>query len=422
MNKIVEIIKQLENTSSTNDKIKILKSNKDNELLQRVLEYTLNPYKKYKITEKTLIEGKCKSNFDDIFKLLDTLSKSNINDLLRLEVNAFLGDTEDLEIRELYKRMLLKDLKCNISSKTVNKVWEGLIPTSSTGVDVKCMLGSKVDFSKPPHWKTMFCSEKIDGSRCIAIIKDDSVELYSRQGHLIEGCKDIEQGLLSLGINNAVLDGEITAKDVDIFNTYKETMKRLRNKKEVKYGLQYNVFDYLELEEFENKRGKYKYSERRSKLDKLISNDFVKVLPILYQGNDFNEVIKVTNSLREKGSEGAMINNDAFYEFKRSKNLLKIKVMDSVDLKVIGFEKGQGAFSNTLGCAIVDYKGNKVGVGSGWSLEDRKEIWDNQDKYLGKLLEVQYFEETINSDSGLPSLRFPVALRWRFDKEDPSYN
>ena len=50
----------------------------------------------------------------------------------------------------------------------------------------------------------------------------------------------------------------------------------------------------------------------------------------------------------------------------------------------------------------------------------RDEIWNNQDKYLGKISEIQYFEETNNDEGGL-SLRFPVFKQWRFDKEEESY-
>ena len=56
MKQITQIIDKLRNTSSTNDKIQILKDNKDNKLLQRVLYYTYNPFMKYGITEKSLTE------------------------------------------------------------------------------------------------------------------------------------------------------------------------------------------------------------------------------------------------------------------------------------------------------------------------------------------------------------------------------
>ena len=109
------------------------------------------------------------------------------------------------------------------------------------------------------------------------------------------------------------------------------------------------------------------------------------------------------------------------YECKRSSAILKIKVMDSCDLKVIGFEEGQGKYTGTLGRLNVDYKGYTCGVGTGLSDEDRKEIWNNQDKYLGTIVQVNNFGESENQDGGV-SLRFPVFKGFRPDKTEPSYN
>ena len=111
----------------------------------------------------------------------------------------------------------------------------------------------------------------------------------------------------------------------------------------------------------------------------------------------------------------------AAYECKRSKNILKLKVMETVDCKVIGFEEGEGRNKGKLGAMLIDYKGHVVGVGSGFSDKDREEIFNNQDKYLNRIAEIQYFEESTNKDGGI-SLRFPVFKTFRFDKDEPSYN
>ena len=78
--KVASIMQRLENTSSTNDKIRILKENKNNELLRKVLLYALDTDKKFGMSKKTIKprQGECK--FDDFFELLDTLVEENIND------------------------------------------------------------------------------------------------------------------------------------------------------------------------------------------------------------------------------------------------------------------------------------------------------------------------------------------------------
>ena len=417
--KIKDIIEDLQNTSSINDKINILKANSENELLKLILEYTYNPYKKYGVSEKILntVTSNRKSS-KTIFELLDTLALNNINNSLREEIGAF-KNTNKCHW-DLYEKMILKDLRCNISSKTINKVWQGLIPTSETGVDIKCMLASKFDFEKPPIGK-MFITEKLDGIRIWCIIDDiGNIELYTRQGKIVEGCKEIEQAISELKLTNVILDGELLAKDCNYEDVYKETIKRAKNKNKVKTGLNFHVFDIITMEEYQNKTGIRRYSERRKILDLISENEFIKIVPLLYQGNDINEVLKLLDKYRAKGSEGLMCNIDKVYEFKRSKGCLKLKVMQTCDLEIIGFQVGTGKHSNRLGALIVDFKGNSVWVGTGLSDEDREYIWSNKSKFMGRIVEVRYFEIT-KDKNGIESLRFPTYVSIREEGKEVSY-
>ena len=136
---------------------------------------------------------------------------------------------------------------------------------------------------------------------------------------------------------------------------------------------------------------------------------YFEILPYLYIGNDTAKILEILDEQVNKGEEGIMINIlFAPYDFKRSNNLLKVKTMQTLDLEVIGFEQGTNKNADRLGALFVRYKdGNIVKVGSGFDYDLRKEIWDNQDKWLGAIIEVQYFEETQNQNGGI-SLRFPV--------------
>lgn len=422
---IVNIIEELRNTSSRNDKMTILKNNKENELLKTILEFTYNPFKKYKITEKSLGGGDTFiPTFESLDLLLHVLRTNNLDHQIRCSVNHFLVQTDE-EIRDLYRCVILKDLKIGVNAKTLNKIWKGLIPTSETGEDIKPMLASKFEFDKPP--KGEFCvTEKLDGIRCMAICKEDSIQLFSRQGKLIEGCVSIETALMGMRIQvgrDFVLDGELLAMNCGYDTVYKETTKRVKNKNELKEGIYYMAFDMLEMEEFNQSKGVYKYHERLQKLldlDKFMGSMFVRIIQPLYLGSDMNRVLELLEVYKKLGAEGLMVNlMDAPYEFKRSKAILKVKVMETVDLKIIGFEEGTGRNAGRLGALIVDYKGYECGVGSGFSDFDREFIWNNQDQYLGKICEIQYFEETKNKDGGV-SLRFPVFKHLRLDKTEPS--
>ena len=425
---VVSIIEELRNTSSTNEKKAILTKYEDKNDLKKLLELTYNPHKKYKMTEKSIDINDFDENGVDGYvcfgALLKKLSESNINDKLRQDTNKFLAFTDE-RIRDLYKCVLLKDLKIGVNTTTLNKVWKGLIPASETGLEIKPMLASKFDFDKPP--KGEFCvTEKLDGIRCMAICKEDGVQLFSRQGKLIEGCASIEMVLTGLRIQigrDFVLDGELLAMDCEYDTVYKETTKRVKNKNELKEGIYYMAFDMLEMEEFNQSKGIYKYHERLQKLlelDKLMGSTFLRIIQPLYLGSDMNRVLELLETYKKLGAEGLMVNLiNAPYEFKRSKNILKVKVMQTADLRIVGFEEGQGRNAGKLGAILVDFKGGIVKVGSGFTDFDREYIWKNQDQYLGKIAEIQYFEIT-KDKTGTESLRFPVWKHLRTDKTEPS--
>lgn len=425
INEIVSIIEELRNTSSTNGKIQILKINADNLGLKELLELTYNPHKKYKLTEKSIWTGFPEVQTENnLSELTEILANNNITDYLRGRVANFLTQTDE-SIRDLYKCVLLKDLKIGVNASTINKVWKGLIPTSETGVDIKPMLASKFDFDKPPKGEFAI-TEKLDGIRCLAICKEDGIQLFSRQGKLIEGCVSIETTLMGMRMQvgrDFVLDGELLAMNCGYDTVYKETTKRVKNKNEIKEGIYYMAFDMLEMEEFNQLKGIHKYHERLHKLldlDKLMGSMFVRIIQPLYIGSNMDRVLELLETYKKLGAEGLMVNlMDVPYEFKRSKSILKVKVMQTADLRIVGFEEGQGRNAGKLGAILVDFKGGIVKVGSGFTDFDREYIWKNQHQYLGKIAEIQFFEIT-KDKTGTESLRFPVWKHLRTDKTEPS--
>lgn len=126
------------------------------------------------------------------------------------------------------------------------------------------------------------------------------------------------------------------------------------------------------------------------------------------------EVLEIINQIKATSSR-----NEKEAILKQHKNNQTLRRV-LVDCKIIGFEEGTGKYEGMLGALLLDYKGYELRCGSGFTDEDRKEIWNNKEKYLGKIAEIQYFRESRNQDGGL-SVSFPVFICIRHDKDEPSY-
>ena len=251
-------------------------------------------------------------------------------------------------------------------------------------------------------------------------MKDNGkVSFWTRQGQKYEGLVDLEKDLLECTDDNFVFDGELVAIDTDLENTYKNTMKLSRTKELEKHGLKMLVFDYMPIANFKAQKCPIDYSTRRTQLSAIFDSNcfkYFELLPILYKGTDTSKIVEILNEQVSKGEEGIMLNIcNAPYDFKRTNNLLKCKKFKDTEVEIIGFEEGANKLAGTLGAFVCKYKDNIVKVGSGLSDEDRSYFWANRDKYLGKLLTVKYFETSVDSKTGLESLRFPIYMRVRED-------
>lgn len=410
-----KIFDEIATVSGKKDKEKIIRDNKDNELFKECLKFLLDSeivtgLSTKKMNKNVPIYDTTWNNIEDAFEYIkkhNTGTDSNIS-MIKTFCKA---QGED---KEFCEQLFTKKLKVGVDSKTVNKVIPGLIP------EFNIMLGSKFDFEKPPI-ETMWVTEKLDGIRCFTIIKDGQIIMKSRQNKRFEGLEDIENAIKQTGLDNICLDGELLSIDSLYENVYKDTTKKVNNKNKRKYGVKYCLFDIVPLEEFESGKGEVLYSQRREMLDKINTSEFLEIVPILYEGEDMDIILSILNAYRDMGAEGLMVSLDKHYDFKRSKALLKLKVMQSCDLKIIGFEEGQGRLKGTLGKIICDYKGFNLGVGSGFTDSMRDEIWNNQEKYLHRVAEINYFEETHNEEGEL-SLRFPIFKCVREEGKEVSYH
>ena len=421
MKKVIEILEQIKQTSSTKDKMNILNENKHDITLQHVFYYTYNPYLRYGVSEQKLSKmtfEQTNNTSKDIWTMLDELSQNNINDTLREELRDVISKYGHDE-KELIKSILIKDLRVGVNVSTINKVWKKLIPT------FKVQLANNHRDVKLNENERIFITEKLDGVRCVCIKNGNNISFFSRQGKPIDGLLDVQHAIKNIP-GDFVLDGELIVSDnsIDSGEQYKQTMKIVRTLNPDKKGITYNVFDILTIFDFQDGVSDKTYIKRRKILDDFISNyenNELKVVPLIYSGKDHSKIQTLLDVMNEKGREGIMINRDDLYKCNRNNSILKCKKMDTCDLIVVGVEEGVGKNSDKLGNIVCMYKGFELRVGSGFTDEQRNFYWQHPNDIIGKIVEISYFEETNNEQGGL-SLRFPVFKHIRDDKNEPSYD
>ena len=316
-----------------------------------------------------------------------------------------------------YRRILIKDLRCGVTHKTINKHSTMKVPV------FECMLA---DDSKK-HEKKMvgdvYVEPKLDGVRVITIcdVDKDEVKMFSRNGKELNNFpKILEQfdSMLDQMAESMVFDGEIMSDD---FQTLMREIHRKGGAKTDDAVL--NIFDIIPLWAF--KEGGYSASlqTRKEMMDEyeypsnISKVEYVKMN--LSEDDGQKQFADYNKLCIDKGFEGIMIKPmDGPYECKRSSLWLKVKPFIEVSLSVTDVEEGTGRNIGKLGALIVEGtdggKFIKTNVGSGLSDTDREEFWKAKDKLIGQVVEVRADAITQNQNATDEySLRFPRFLRFR---------
>ena len=407
-------IDEMKESSSGNYKIETIKKHSDSEFLQKIFNYTYNPYKKYNVTSKN-----CKKNsglfkynlYNDLFDLLDDLANRVItgHDAIAA-VNGFI--TGNTKYEDLIFNIIDRDLKMGASTSSINKVIPGCIPTFKVAL-ANPYNPKRTDFINE-EW---FGSRKLDGVRCICRKENDIVTFLSRSGKEFLTLGNLENEILKIP-GNFILDGEICMVDENGNEDFQGIMKQIRKKNHQIDNPKFFVFDYLTLEEFDNQIGTTPLVERlKTGYDLLPESIDCSRLEFLPQEQISNEgqFTEMAKDAEEAGFEGIMVRKNVGYEGKRSHNLLKVKkfhdaeytVLDAINGNIRWTENGKQVERECLSSIIIEHKGCRVSVGSGFSKEQREMYYESPQDIIGKTVTIQYFEESKNQTGGY-SLRFPV--------------
>ena len=443
---IKAVFDRIGSTTSRKEKEEIIASFHDNDTILEAFYFLFNPFIHTGIS-RTKIKKTINVQKDttlttpkQVFDYLEKYDTGRDVDIKNVQeyIESAVDKTDngiDRDEQRFLNSLFTKTLKIGVTASTVNKaLGYKFIP------EFKVQLSHSFDKYKNSIPNEFTITEKLDGHRTLCVVDDMGfVDFFTRKGNDVLRLTQIEDSVKNwVGKTNilgratfnsgVVLDGEVIVQKGETDDLFNETSKIIRKNGE-KTGLVFHVFDIIPRETFlSNDMSKpLPYSERRKTLDSLFAiaddQEWLKLVPALYSGSDTEQIEKIAHDLIEEGKEGAMVNdNSANYQFGRTKSLLKVKEFHSADLVVTGYFEGQGKYEGTLGGLIVDYNGNEVKVGSGFTDEQRDEYWAKRDEMINRIVQIDFFSESTNQNNDEISLRFPTIKGVREDKDEKDVN
>jgi bifunctional non-homologous end joining protein LigD len=306
------------------------------------------------------------------------------------------------------------------------------------------MLAESVDEAfDSPEW---LFEIKWDGYRAVAFIADGKVCLVSRnQNDLTERFAELKVLPEFVRAKSAILDGEVVALDdegrasftlMQQRTGFRPGGRRAAEKSDV--PVLYYAFDLLYLDGYDWRR--VPLEERKKKLASLI----VAGEPVRYSDHYEEQGKALFEIAREKGLEGILAKKrQSFYEDRRSRDWLKIKIRHRLECVIGGFTDPEGSRTHfgSVVLGLYDKDGRLIHVGQAGSGFDQKsldEVWKllkkietKKNPFYGEVealrkvswvkpqlvAEIEFADWTGGAAGGSPKLRAPVFLGLRDDKD-----
>jgi len=348
--------------------------------VQGYLLAAYDPFIMYHITKSKV--GRGSKEFDEVtWTILKSLSDRKLSgDDAQTIVNIHTSELTK-ESAELFKIILNKDLRMGMGTKTINKVYPGLIPTHDV------MLAKTYDPNRIKF--PCYAGIKIDCVR--AIYNPKTRKFYSRNGHEYYGLDHLIREVVGTGINTR-LDVELAVKG----GQFQWSSGKIRSHDNTPDA----VAHLIELPDIkENFLTRLDWMQELS----FLGEHLLEIQHIIVRNHD--EMFDYFKTVRKAGHEGLILRPiDYQYEAKRSYNWQKVKSIIDLDLKVIDIYEGKGKYEGQLGGVIVEYLCeepiptgfNRSGqsVGGGFSDYERITYWNDPRAILGKTIHVVVTEFT----------------------------
>lgn len=420
MKTIEHIFDEIKSTTSTKEKFNILNNNKDNELLKKILKYA---YDKVTYTYGVTFENCSKfQSIDvsqvDMFDLLDALSSRKLTGHAALKAckDKLNSLNDDFQI---FKGILDRDLKLGVSEKTLNKIWKGIIPKPKyCRCDVFNNKNIK-NFEFPAYIQL-----KCDGTYREAHVINGEVHIKTRSGEPYNN-PVIESQMK--GLPNGYYMGEFTIGEADKqFNRF--TANGNINSDNPDFdNIHFTMWDYITEEEYPQKTQNKPYYKRFEELQNILvtaNQNNIKNLHIVttVAVDNINEALNIVSDWMSVGLEGGVLKaKNAKFKDGTSKEQLKIKLCIDTEMRCKGF---------ILGTEGTKYEGkNKVilfendegtikGQCSGMTDSMVEEVTKNPNKYIGKVLTIQFNDLSKADNNDYYALSHPRFIEWRDDKDE----
>ena len=425
---VPEILKELESNASTNFKLEVLRKNSDNEELKEFfrlcLDKQLNFYLK-KIPEYNTNHTN-EITLQDAMKSLSKLSDRVFTGKKAIFYVSRLLNQLSPENADVICRIIKRDPNVGVSFTTANKVWDDLIFVWPCHL---CERSTDKNLSNIVY--PAIIQEKSDGMRINIVYHDGNITYRSRNGSIIDlqGTLDEEVKKFASMTNHIeksfVLDGEALVLDNRGIITDRATGNGILNKaiqgtitKEEAEKIIVNLWDFIPYDTFVKKeKGKQNYIDVVRWMNGILKNGFNKVRLIHTKiVNDKEQALKFYAQMLEKGKEGAILkNHTSRWEDKRSKDNVKLKLDEKIDLKIVGTfpHKKKPNWIGGFECESSDGK-VKVNAGSGLTDADRKR---DPIYYLNKIATFKSNGLVKSKQKEEFSLFLPIYDQIRLDKD-----
>lgn len=427
--RLLKKLEELTGEGSQKAKQELIKQNWSEDLAY-VFDVCFNPFvttKLHKLYFSDIPDGSFGAeNFKSLVERLKVAPAANNS--LRLDANNMVNtriteDSDDSDLRKILMKVLTKRMNVGIGAKLINKaIGKEAIP------DPSLMLATD-DQESLSSWDKIYCEEKYDGVRVIAVYKNDSISYFTRAFNELDSEKlhkisfSLKSIMKSSGLKGDwFFDGELT--DINRKSVSGKVTQILKGTAPENVGdnIIFNVFDFDEYSTLENGIGIIPYTIRRDTLSGLMSevpgDDPVK-LATMWELDDPSQIASIYKKIVDNGGEGVICKNDHLYECKRSKSWVKFKEVNECDLLITGWYPGEGKREGYIGGLICTdlSKTLNVRIGSGFTDSDLLELSKTPDSLIGSICAVQY-NVTITDKHDNRSLFLPRFVEIRHDKSE----